>query len=324
MFRLVRFLIITLTLGRIKWVMRLTWVWRFIVFLGVTGWLSRKLRQTIGLDKKASTDIDSAWADALRYTPQASPAGATAGAGAGTQPLRSEPTPSTEPVRASAPAEGISESRSEVIGVTDDGTTETIAIHEVDIDGDTESIVRIEDDAGSVETLVTGSPVEDIDLANLGESAATEEPLTDDVPEVEIIEIDDIVVAEPDIETQADVEVAELIETLELSEPETPEAETKPASPKRKRASRAKPKTETIAEPLETTDEDLDPDLVIDPDWVRGDGSHDCPDSHPIKAKASSMIYYSPESGHYGLTIPDVCFASELDAESSGYRAPRR
>ena len=26
MFRLVRFLIITLTLGRIKWVMRLTWV----------------------------------------------------------------------------------------------------------------------------------------------------------------------------------------------------------------------------------------------------------------------------------------------------------
>jgi hypothetical protein len=320
MFRLVRFLIITLTLGRIKWLMRLTWVWRFIVFLGVTGWLSRKLRQTIGLDTKASTDIDSAWADALRYTPQASPAGT----GVGSTPLRNEPASFAEPVRASGPAGEISESRSEVTGVTADGTTETIAIHEVDIDGDTESIVRIEDDAGSVETLVTGSPVEDIDLANLGESAAVEETVTDDISEMEIIEIDEIVVVEPDIETQADVEVAELIETLESSEPEQPEAGTKPASPKRKRASRAKPKTETIAEPLETTDEDLDPDLLIDPDWVRGDGSHDCPDSHPIKAKASSMIYYSPESGHYGLTIPDVCFASELDAEASGYRAPRR
>ena len=190
----------------------------------------------------------------VRYNPQASPAGATAGAGAGTQAIRSKPTPSTEPVRASAPAEGISESRSEVIGVTDDGTTETIAIHEVDIDGDTESIVRIEDDAGSVETLVTGSPVEEIDLANLGESAATEEPLTDDVPEVEIIEIDEIVVAELGIETQADVEVAELIETSSgrsrrrrkpkpsqhrLNESELPERSRRP----RRSPNRSKPPT---------------------------------------------------------------------------------
>jgi hypothetical protein len=325
MFRLVRFLIITFTLGRIKWLMRLNWLWRFIVFVGVTGWLSRKLRQMFGLDKKASTEIDSAWADALRYTPQASPAGAAAGTGGGTAPLRNEPATSAEPVRASGPAAEVSESRSEVIGTTADGSTETITIHEVDINGDTESIVRIEDDAGSVETLVTGSPVEDIDLANLGESASTDEIVADDtVTEIEIIEIDEIVLAEPDIETQADAEVAELIETLEASEPEQPEAAVEPEKPKRKRKSRAKPKAEAVAEPLETTDEDLDPDVQIDPDWVRGDGTHDCPESHPVKAKASSMIYYTQESGHYGLTIPDVCFASELDAESAGYRAPRR
>src|SRR5690242_9959881 len=84
MFRLVRFLIITFTLGRIRWLMRLTWLWRLIVFLGLTGWLSRKIRQTIGLDKKASTDVDSAWADALRYTPQPAAAGASASAAAGT------------------------------------------------------------------------------------------------------------------------------------------------------------------------------------------------------------------------------------------------
>ena len=67
-----------------------------------------------------------------------------------------------------------------------------------------------------------------------------------------------------------------------------------------------------------------EPELVIDPDWVRGDGSNDCPDSHPVKAKASSMIYYVPESGHYDRTIPDVCFAEDIDAEAAGYRAPRR
>jgi len=325
MFRLARFLIIMLTLGRIKWLMRLNWVWRAIVFLGVTGWLSKKLRQAIGLDKKASTDIDSAWADALRFTPQAATAGAATGAGATPPPAApSKSAQATDAVLASAPAQGVSESLSEVTGVAADGTTETITIHEVNIEGNTESIVRIEDESGSVETLVTGSPVEDIDLANLGEPAA-ETDIAAEAPVIEIIEIEEIVSAESDIEMQADIEVAELIETLESSEPNPDEADVQPESPpKRKRPSRARAKSTPLAEPLEITDEDPDPDVIVDPDWVRGDGSHDCPASHPVKAKASSMIFYLPESGHYGLTIPDVCFASELDAESAGYRAPRR
>jgi hypothetical protein len=319
MFRLVRFLIITFTLGRIRWLMRLTWLWRLIVFLGLTGWLSRKIRQTIGLDKKASTDVDSAWADALRYTPQPAAAGASASAAAGTAAGAAyRAAPSAAPTPAAPEDELISESTSEVTATTADGATETITIHEVSAEGDTESIVRIEDEAGNVETLVTGAPVEDIDLANLGEPAG------------DVIEIDEIVVEEqesvdriaPDIESEAELEVEELIETLEAAEPEVPEPIAASEPPKRKR--RAKAEAKPVAEPIEETDEDPDFDLIADPDWVRGDGSHDCPDSHPVKAKASSMIYYVPESGHYDLTIPDVCFASDLDAASAGYRAPRR
>ena len=321
MFRLVRFLIITLTLGRIKWLMRLTWVWRLIVFLGVTGWLSKKIRQTIGLDKKPSTQVDSAWAEALRYTPQ--PATAAASASYGAAPERS-------PVTDSAPASEISESRSEVTGTTADGETETITIHEVSAQGDTESIVRIEDEAGNVETLVTGTPVEDLDLANLGEPATEAPEPVAEQPTLEVIEVEEIVEVEPviDIETEAELEVIELLETLEAAEPE-PEPEpsapvVEPEKPKRRRATKVEPQNDAILEPIETTDEDPDPDVIIDPDWVRGDGGSECPDSHPVKAKASSMIYYTPENGHYERTIPDVCFASDRDAEAAGYRAPRR
>lgn len=344
MFRLVRFLILTLTLGRIRWLMRLTWLWRLVVFLGVTGWLSKRLRQAIGLDKKASTEIDSAWADALRYTPQPATAGAAGSAGFASAPM-------------APPAPEVSHSRSEVTGTTADGETETITIDEVVAGGVSESIVHIADDAGNAETLITGSPVDDLDLANLGEAtAASAAPAVDDVETDEVIVeeivmeetddgaiiiedivvdettneaivIDEIVIVEPvvdeaDIETQADLEVLDLIETLEASEPEVPEVEAEPEPPKRKRV--RKVKEESVAEPLEVTDEDPDPDILIDPDWVRGDGSDECPDSHPVKAKASSMIFYTPESGHYERTIPDVCFAGEEDAIAAGYRAPRR
>lgn len=322
MSRLVRFLIITLTLGRIKWLMRLTWLWRFIVFLGITGWLAKMLRRAIGLDKAPSTEVDSAWADALRYTPKpattstATEAATTASAPPAAASIVREPAP--------APAEDVaeatvSEATSEITGTTADGEMETITIHEVDIDGETESIVRIEDESGQVETLVTGAPAEEIDLANLGTP----------VPDVEELVVEEIVPATPETdsaesEAVAEIEIVELIETVEDPEPE-PEIAAAPEPPRRKRASRAKAPAETVTEPREVTDEDLDPDLLlIDPDWVRGDGTLDCPLTHPVKAKANSMIYYLPDSGHYERTIADVCFASELDAEAAGYRAPRR
>ncbi|TXG81918.1 MAG: hypothetical protein E6R14_07345 [Thermomicrobiales bacterium] len=282
MLRLVRFLIVALTLGRIKWLMRLTWVWRFVVFLGVTGWLSRKARKAIGLDKSAKTDVDSAWAEALRYTPTSAAAGVAY----------------TAPAAAAAP---VTESRSEVTGVTADGAEETVTIHDVSVEGETETIVEIADSAGNVEAIVTSSPVEELDLADLGTPA-----------QAETQSIEEIVVAE--IESEAAID--EILDTLEAAEPGDKEdlavevvesAEVAEVKPKKSRARRTP-----------------EPEPAIDPDWVRGDGSHNCPASHPVKAKANSMIYYVPESGHYDRTIPDVCFASEIDAEASGYRAPRR
>lgn len=227
MFRFIRFLIIALTLGRIKWIMRLTWVWRLVVFLGLTGWFSKKIRHAIGLDKSRTSDVDSAWAEALRYTPAAASAGATASSAA---QVKSSGTSNVD-----IPA---SESTSEAVGYSTDGSTETVTVHEMSTQGETETIVAEE-------------------LA-------------------------------------AEAEIAEILDTLEAGEPEVEIVE------------------EVLAAP------------TIDPDWVRAEGSHDCPASHPVKGKASSMIYYVPESGHYDRTIPDVCFAAEADAEAAGYRAPRR
>jgi hypothetical protein len=299
MFRLVRFLIITLTLGRIKWLMRVTWVWRLIVFLGITGWLSKRIRQTIGLDKKKKTDVDSAWAEALRYTPSPAAPGAASAGQVGTA------APSAPP-----PNEPISEARSEVTGSTEDGASETVTIHEVSADGETETIVRIADDTGNVETVVTGSPVEEIDLAHIGTPAAEQEqPVEELVDAGTEAMIDEIVEAE--IEEEA--AVADILDTLEAAEPEVEESEVQEAET-----------VEAVEEPAVEVEEEVDLALLIDPDWIRGDGSHDCPDSHPVKAKVNSMIYYVPESGHYDRTIPDVCFAADIDAEAAGYRAPRR
>lgn len=69
---------------------------------------------------------------------------------------------------------------------------------------------------------------------------------------------------------------------------------------------------------------DAGPDPVIARSWIKGDGSIDCPEEFPIKAKASSQIYYVPGSNHYPVTIPDVCFESEEAAEQGGYRPPKR
>jgi hypothetical protein len=198
-----------------------------------------------------------------------------------------------------------------VTGVAADGSSETITLSEARVDGETETVARIADDEGNIETVVTGSPVEEIDLVHLGSKAADTEAVE------EIVEA----------EIEAEAEIDEILDTLEAAEPEVEEAETveetieaeAPAEVKKSK------KSKKVVEETIEADDDLDADLLlIEPDWVRGDGTLDCPDSHPVKAKASSMIYYIPESGHYGLTIPDVCFATDLDAQAAGYRAPRR
>jgi hypothetical protein len=54
--------------------------------------------------------------------------------------------------------------------------------------------------------------------------------------------------------------------------------------------------------------------------WVRGDGSHSCPDGFPIKGNLSSMIAHPPESRYFNTTIPEVCFATDEAARAQGYR----
>lgn len=51
-----------------------------------------------------------------------------------------------------------------------------------------------------------------------------------------------------------------------------------------------------------------------------------CPASHPIKGNHSSsgdFIYHIPGSRFYERTRPEVCFASEQEAQTAGFRAPR-
>jgi hypothetical protein len=54
--------------------------------------------------------------------------------------------------------------------------------------------------------------------------------------------------------------------------------------------------------------------------WVRGDGSHACPDGFPIKGNLSSMLAHPPESRYFDATIPEVCFATAEAAVAHGYR----
>lgn len=57
---------------------------------------------------------------------------------------------------------------------------------------------------------------------------------------------------------------------------------------------------------------------------IPGDGTATCPDDHPIKGNASSMIYHQPGQPSYERTVAEFCFTSAEVAEAAGYRAPRR
>ncbi len=54
-----------------------------------------------------------------------------------------------------------------------------------------------------------------------------------------------------------------------------------------------------------------------------GDGSHDCPASHPVKGNAQSGIYHEPGGSSYERTIPEFCFDTPASAEAAGFRASR-
>ncbi len=51
-----------------------------------------------------------------------------------------------------------------------------------------------------------------------------------------------------------------------------------------------------------------------------------CPVTHPIKgnhSRGGEFIYHVPGEGNYDRTNPEVCFATEAEAQAAGFRAPR-
>jgi hypothetical protein len=58
--------------------------------------------------------------------------------------------------------------------------------------------------------------------------------------------------------------------------------------------------------------------------WVKGDGSANCPEDHPIKGNANSRIFHQPGESSYNQTIPELCFATAEDALAAGFRPRAR
>ena len=212
------------------------------------------------------------------------------------------------------PARRCRRSRSEVTGSTEDGTSETITLHEVSAEGETETIVRIADDAGNVETVVTGSPVEEIDLVHLGSpgggatsrrSKRSSKPKSRPKPRSMRFSTHSKRPNPPWKRSRSSRQPR-------LSPRRRPSARQEPSALRRPRNQWSPPKRDR---PRLAHRSRLGARR-----WLASTARM----SHPVKAKANSMIYYVPESGHYGLTIPDVCFAADIDAKLPAIDAPRR
>jgi hypothetical protein len=58
--------------------------------------------------------------------------------------------------------------------------------------------------------------------------------------------------------------------------------------------------------------------------WVEPSSDGICPQTHPIRAKASSKIFHLPGMLAYERTKPDRCYAEEAAAEADGFRKAKR
>lgn len=64
-------------------------------------------------------------------------------------------------------------------------------------------------------------------------------------------------------------------------------------------------------------------EAAVAPRWVEPQGGV-CPQSHPIKAKMSSMIFHLPGMANYTRTRPDRCYATEAAAAGDGFVPAKR
>jgi hypothetical protein len=49
-----------------------------------------------------------------------------------------------------------------------------------------------------------------------------------------------------------------------------------------------------------------------------------CPDDHPVKGRLENLrtIYHLPGSADYDQIKPEICFATEADAQAAGFHLP--
>lgn len=59
------------------------------------------------------------------------------------------------------------------------------------------------------------------------------------------------------------------------------------------------------------------------PTWLEAVDS-ECPESHPVKAKLSSMLYHLPGMAAYNRTRPDRCYSDAASAEADGFTRAKR
>lgn len=80
------------------------------------------------------------------------------------------------------------------------------------------------------------------------------------------------------------------------------------------------PDVETRSGPVQFATPSPAPD---DQRWVDAtDGA--CPDSHPIKGNADSMIFHVPGGMSYERTQAERCYCTAADAEADGFRQAKR
>ncbi|MGH9282491.1 MAG: hypothetical protein ACRD0S_06090, partial [Acidimicrobiales bacterium] len=60
-----------------------------------------------------------------------------------------------------------------------------------------------------------------------------------------------------------------------------------------------------------------------DQPWIEPTGT-DCPPSHPVKAKLTSMLYHLPGMAAYKRTRPDRCYLDAEAAEADGFTRAKR
>ncbi|MGH2532661.1 MAG: hypothetical protein ACRDJW_10185 [Thermomicrobiales bacterium] len=133
-------------------------------------------------------------------------------------------------------------------------------------------------------------------------------------------------VAEPSAETITTAPPVEAAETGQAPEPpEWQEALEGQAPDEAASTETEESGNEVItAEEPATGGEEPDVTPSIAAGWVEGDGTNVCPEAYPIKGNVTSHIFHRPGESSYEVTIADICFATEEDARSGGYRPRKR